>query len=934
MRPLKLVVSGFTCFKDIQTIDFANLELFAILGQTGAGKSSLLDAITFALYGVTPRLGRNDVTALIAQGATGLMVSLEFEVGPQTFRASRIKSGAAKETQVRFERLEASGWVTAVEGVKIKDTSAAIEAVVGLDFKGFTRAILLPQGEFDRFLRGNASERRELLKGLTNLDQLEKMRELASERAKNFKAKSDAIKTLLEGEYAVATAEALELIEAELLLLEADLKVAQASLETNRTQLEEAREVTRIVQELERAQTNMRTLTAQAGDLEANRERAAAARRAANVLPRLEAFERAQRALKLAESDLEKRQTAGDLAQKNFDRAEELHDAAREAAEAIPKLEERLDSLIEARERLKRLRALGGQLENAEEGFVWNEDRFSRLEGLRAQLPVLARFDADLKDLERDEKTSNERLRNLETETDKLSKQLEACKNEGVSAGKTANASKLAKTAAEKDNRVAAALAGVQVGDPCPICGTPLKKLPDLEQNNLAEMVLAQEQAEANLRELRDEYARIKAELAATNTNLNRSRQEHERFAEKRTRLEHDRVNVLEVFAAELGTTEHVEPSSRRTSDFEAKLKQARGDLLAGLAFAVSTLTGGLDPEEAAREAQTEKKNLQTKLDSARENWTNAKANVTQSKDALETARDTKTNRELETKERGSELERALATNNFENPNDARQASLSESEIERLEQSGLEHAKKTGELQARITNLLENQRGRSIETAQLETLEQHVRELERHIRDGNANQGRLEQQRREISTRKKRANELQRDKGKLDKQYDTYAALTLELRSDNFQEYMLSQLQRDLLARASTMMREITRERFTLELIEGEYAVLDNWNALEPRSVRTLSGGESFIASLSLALALSDELAGSKALGALFLDEGFGTLDPEALDAVAGVLETIQTQGRMVGIITHVQALAERLPNRLIVEKGPVSSRVRWETDG
>jgi DNA repair protein SbcC/Rad50 len=924
MRPLKLVVSGFTCFKDIQTVDFANLELFAILGQTGAGKSSLLDAMTFALYGVTPRLGRNDVTALIAQGATGLMVSLEFEVGTQTFRASRIKSGAAKETQVRFERLEASGWVTAVEGVKIKDTSAAIEAVVGLDFKGFTRAILLPQGEFDRFLRGNASERRELLKGLTNLDQLEKMREMASERAKGFKAKSDAIKTLLEGEYAVATAEALELIESELLTLEADLKSAQVSLETNRTQLEEAREVTRIVQELERARTNLQALNAQAGDLEANRERAGAARRAANVLPRLEAFERAERALKLAESDLEKRQAARELAQKNFDRAEELHDAAREAAEAIPKLEARLNSQIEARERLKRLRALGGRLENAEEGFVWNEDRFSKLEGLRAQLPVLARFDADLKDLEREEKTSSERLRKLENDTDKLTQQLEACKNEGIEAGKTANASKLARAAAEKDNRVAAALAGVQVGDPCPICGTTLKKLPDLEQNNLAEMVAAQEQAEANLRELRDEYARIKAELAATNTNLNRSRQEHERFVEKRTRLEHDRVNVLEVFAAELGATENV----------EAKLKQARGDLLAGLAFEVSTLTGGLDPEEAAREVQAEKKNLQTKLESARENWTNAKASLTQSKDALETAGETKTNRELEAKERGSELEQALTTNNFAEPADARQASLSESEIERLEQSGLEHAKKTGELQARITNLLENQRGRSIETDQLESLEQHVRELERQIRDGNANQGRLEQQRREISSRKKRANELQRDKGKLDKQYDTYAALTLELRSDNFQEYMLAQLQHDLLARASTMMREITRERFTLQLIDGEYAVLDNWNALEPRSVRTLSGGESFIASLSLALALSDELAGSKALGALFLDEGFGTLDSEALDAVAGVLETIQTQGRMVGIITHVQALAERLPNRLIVEKGPVSSRVRWETDG
>ena len=114
---------------------------------------------------------------------------------------------------------------------------------------------------------------------------------------------------------------------------------------------------------------------------------------------------------------------------------------------------------------------------------------------------------------------------------------------------------------------MAAALAGVQVGDPCPICGTPLKKLPNLEQNNLPELIAAQDQAEANLRELREEYARIKAELAATNTGLNRSRQEHERFGEKRTRLETDRLQVLEVFTTELGTSENI----------EAKLKRTRG---------------------------------------------------------------------------------------------------------------------------------------------------------------------------------------------------------------------------------------------------------------------------------------------------------------------------------------------------------------------
>ena len=99
---------------------------------------------------------------------------------------------------------------------------------------------------------------------------------------------------------------------------------------------------------------------------------------------------------------------------------------------------------------------------------------------------------------------------------------------------------------------------------------------------------------------------------------------------------------------------------------------------------------------------------------------------------------------------------------------------------------------------------------------------------------------------------------------------------------------------------------------------------------MESRSVKTLSGGESFIASLSLALALSDYLAGSKALGALFLDEGFGTLDSEALDAVTLVLETLNTTGRTVGVITHVPSLAERLPNRLMVEKAQGSSRAYW----
>ena len=97
------------------------------------------------------------------------------------------------------------------------------------------------------------------------------------------------------------------------------------------------------------------------------------------------------------------------------------------------------------------------------------------------------------------------------------------------------------------------------------------------------------------------------------------------------------------------------------------------------------------------------------------------------------------------------------------------------------------------------------------------------------------------------------------------------------------------------------------------------------------RSARTLSGGETFIASLALALALSDTLAGSRTLGALFLDEGFGSLDGLTLDAVASVLENLTREGRMVGVVTHLDALTERMPARLVVHKGPEGSSVRWD---
>jgi exonuclease SbcC len=114
---------------------------------------------------------------------------------------------------------------------------------------------------------------------------------------------------------------------------------------------------------------------------------------------------------------------------------------------------------------------------------------------------------------------------------------------------------------------------------------------------------------------------------------------------------------------------------------------------------------------------------------------------------------------------------------------------------------------------------------------------------------------------------------------------------------------------------------------------DNEFTVVDHRNADERRSVKTLSGGETFQASLALALALADHVGalaagGAAKLDAIFLDEGFGTLDAESLDTVAATLETLGHAGRMVGIVTHVRELADRVPVRYEVLKNARSATV------
>ncbi|HEX5478442.1 MAG TPA: SMC family ATPase, partial [Dehalococcoidia bacterium] len=155
MRPRNLRLRGFTCYSDEVEIDFSKMDLFVISGPTGSGKSTLIDAICYALYGRVPRV--EGTAALISHNRDEMFVHLEFSAGGQLYRVLRsvnrrrrtAKDGTEKVSRipspVQFERCDGGEWQPL--GDRAREIDPQIEDILGLDFNGFTRCIVLPQGQ-------------------------------------------------------------------------------------------------------------------------------------------------------------------------------------------------------------------------------------------------------------------------------------------------------------------------------------------------------------------------------------------------------------------------------------------------------------------------------------------------------------------------------------------------------------------------------------------------------------------------------------------------------------------------------------------------------------------------------------------------------------------------------------------------------------------
>lgn len=189
MRPVRLELEGFSTFRSPTSVSFEGTDLVAFVGPTGSGKSSLIDGITFALYGSVSRYDDlRVVEPVIHKLATEAKVRLDFELNGVRYSSVRVvrrlTKGGATTKEARLIRFEADGTETTLAGTATEMTKA-VPSLLGLDFEQFTRTVVLPQGEFAAFLHEDKGKRQQLLRQLLDVGIYERMGRLAQPQGRS-----------------------------------------------------------------------------------------------------------------------------------------------------------------------------------------------------------------------------------------------------------------------------------------------------------------------------------------------------------------------------------------------------------------------------------------------------------------------------------------------------------------------------------------------------------------------------------------------------------------------------------------------------------------------------------------------------------------------------------------------------------------------------
>ncbi|MEU1515522.1 SMC family ATPase [Streptomyces sp. NPDC005811] len=1002
MRLHRLDLTAFGPFGDAQSVDFDDLSaagLFLLHGPTGAGKTSVLDAVCYALYGSVPGARQSvqgqGLTLRSDHAAPGTRteVTLELSVAGRRLEITR---------QPPHERAKKRGTGTTVEkaqtwlreydpvGAVWKDLSRShqeigeeITQLLGMSREQFCQVVLLPQGDFARFLRADAEARGRLLGRLFDTRRFAEVEKRLAERRREAEARvreGDAGLVADAHRMQQAAGGAMELPElqpGEPGLAEAVVTAAAVARSTAREQLTiahcrlsaaesaqaGAERALTDVRELHRLQRRFAEARERAGRLEEraeahreDRDRMERGRKADAVAPALELRESAEsdhhRAARTEDRARELVRTAvdgghpGGLADAG---GAGLAAAARRAAEELGGLESarraerRLTELLAERGGLDRQeRADADVLQEAETWLAgWEETRTGLLGAVEAAQEAATRAER----LAVQREPARKRLA-AARQRDRLARETDEAHRDVLAATEAAQQARAAwlDVKERRLNGIAAELAArLSAGEPCAVCGAVDHPAParkdaghvgrETEDRALAVVQRAdEERAEAEQRlgllqrelaaaegeagdaptaqlaaladEVEREYTRARSGASALHTAQERLRQA-ERERDRRVSAQQEAAVRA---AARVARRDALD--SERAS-LEVELAQARGPAgtvaarAAELERRATLLTGAADAARAAEDTAQRLKDADARLADAA-----FRAGFDTPQAAADALLDDGAHRELQRRLDAWQSEEAAV-----------RAVLAETDTAAAAQR---------------------------QPADLAAAQDMAATAARRLRDAASARDAAARRCTELDRLSARSAEAVRRLAPLREEYDRVArmaGLTAGTSADNerkmrLEAYVLAARLEQVAAAATARLRQMSAGRYTLVHSDDRAGrgrsglglhVVDAWTGRE-RDTATLSGGETFFASLALALGLADVVtdeAGGVRLDTLFIDEGFGSLDDQTLDEVLDVLDSLRERDRSVGIVSHVADLRRRVHAQLEVVKGRSGSQVR-----